>query len=65
MAADDDQRGPRRLRLRRLDRGVERVEVVRVGDVLYVPALGGEPGAVVLGVKETAVVPSIVIRLSS
>ncbi len=50
VAADDDD-GRARVGLRGVDRGRERVDVLRVGDVLDVPALSGEARALVLGVE--------------
>ena len=49
VRADDDQRRPLRLGLRVRDRLAQRVEVVRVVDVLHVPALRLEARAAVLG----------------
>ena len=51
LGAQHDQRGPDALRARRGERGAQRVEVVRVVDVLHVPAVGLEARALVLAVE--------------
>jgi hypothetical protein len=51
VAPHDDERGPLRLGLRVRHRAADRREVVDVGDVLDVPAVGLEPRALVLLVE--------------
>ena len=49
MGADQDQRGPGRLCARRSERRVERIEIVAVGHVDRLPAVGFEALRAVLG----------------
>ena len=65
VCVGDDQARPIGLCVRRLVGGAQLVEVVHVVDVLDVPAVGLEALALVLVEKESAVVPSIVMWLSS
>src|SRR5207248_8950768 len=43
VRADDDERGPIRHTLGRRDRGIDPLQVIGVGDPLYMPAVGLEP----------------------
>ncbi len=55
VRANDDQRRPRRLGLRRLDRTIQGGEIIDVRDVLHVPAIGLKPGTGIVAEGERGV----------